>query len=83
MFYENQEAEVFVIYFSILGLEDMPVGSEDEADELRNKVRRTLLKQKTQSEERTVAPRDHMSVGGPHLRFNIASGLRNIATPIG
>ena len=31
---------------------------------------------------RTVAPRDHMSVGGPHLRFNCASGLLNIAALI-
>lgn len=29
-----------------------------------------------------MAPRDHISVGGPHLRFSCASGLLNIASPI-
>ncbi len=31
---------------------------------------------------RTVASRDHMSVDGPHLRFNCASGLLRIAALI-
>ena len=35
-----------------------------------------------EGQELTVVPRDHMSVGGPHLRFSIASGLLNIAAPI-
>ena len=57
----------------------MPVVTENEADKLRGLIRKSLWKQ---SQERTVAPRDHMSVCGPHLRFSMASGLLNIGAPI-
>lgn len=77
---KHPERIMLVIKGNICWGTDVPVPTEYETDQLQRSVldvfRRSL------SQVLTVAPRDHMSAGGPHLRFNCASGLLKMAALI-
>ncbi len=84
MLYQNMEWIGFISGCSIRGFKGVPALAPGQAYELR--MGSVRYGQCEGYDWRvlglTVAPRDQISVGVPHFRFSIASGLRKIAAPM-